>query len=122
GKLIKEALEAAARIPESETLLKSLSGDGTTLAAKCEEIGGRIRAAGEPSKDCLEIEAALERSRKAKGDCERLAALLPSIEAARGELDATRKELAWLDADHAKTTAERNARKMELAALLAPLD
>jgi exonuclease SbcC len=121
-KLLKEALEAAARIPESETLLKSLSGDGTTLAAKREEIDKRVRAAGEPTKDCLDIEATLERSRKAKGDCERLTALLPSIEAARGELDATRKELALLDADHVKTAEERNARKMELAALLAPLD
>ena len=120
-KLLKEAMEAIARIPEAKKALEDLAAEGATLKTKRAEVEARTKEGGDPAKEVSEAEATVKGLRKAKGDADRLAALAPAVERAHAEVEQLRQELATLEAEHAKLCEEREARKAAIVSQLATI-
>ena len=120
-KLLKEAMEAIAKIPEAQKVLEALAADGVHLAKKRGEVEVRTKEGGDPAKEISEAEAAQTGLRKAKEEAEKLAALAPNIERAQAEVEQLQQELTNLDAEHAKLSEEREARKAAIVSQLATI-
>ncbi len=118
-KLLRDALDAVATIPQAKQILETLAAQGTALGQRRAEAEVRSKAAGDPAREVAEAEAALTGLRKAKEDAQRLAALAPSVERAEMETQQLKGELERIDTEHAKATLHRESRTAELVSQLA---
>ena len=118
-KLLREALDAVAKIPQAKQALEALEAQGIALGQKRAEAEVRSTGAGDPARALAEAEAAVGVLRKAREDAQRLAALAPSVERAQAEVQQLKGELEHIEAEHAQAALDRESRTAELVSQLA---
>jgi exonuclease SbcC len=121
-KLLRDALEAAAKTAPAEAHLVKLCDDGKVICARRTEIERSVGTEGGPTRECAEAEESLRSARKAKEDAERLASLAPALETVEGELAAIRAELAAIEVEYEMASAKGESRKADLATALLALE